>query len=143
MTLWQLDIMGGAFLADDRRPVVRDLPGHGAGHRPGGVPGVRRGAAQVRGAFRGPHRYPVPLLRQHDPQPPGSSTTPDGRNRGEPVALRGARRVRRAVWGNGPGAIPAPRPRPTQPRQGLGTYQEDEAEYGQSGLGAQLLFHFG
>ncbi len=28
--------------------------------------------------------------------------------------MRAARRVRRAVWGNGPGAIPAPRPRPTQ-----------------------------
>jgi hypothetical protein len=44
---------------------------------------------------------------------------PKDRVRGEPVALRGARRVRRAAWGNGPGAIPAPRPRPTQP-VGLG-----------------------
>jgi hypothetical protein len=31
-----------------------------------------------------------------------------------------ARPVRRAAWGNGPGAIRAPRPRPTQPRQTLG-----------------------
>jgi len=30
--------------------------------------------------------------------------------------MRVARRVRRAAWGNGPGAIPAPRPRPTQPQ---------------------------
>ncbi|MFJ9543970.1 transposase family protein [Streptomyces sp. NPDC101225] len=36
------------------------------------------------------------------------------RNRGEPVALRGARRVRREVRGNGPGEIPAPRPGLTQ-----------------------------
>ena len=35
-------------------------------------------------------------------------------NRGEPGAPRGARRVRRAAWGNGPGAIRTPRPRPTQ-----------------------------
>ena len=28
--------------------------------------------------------------------------------------MKVARRVRRAVWGNGPGAIPTPRPRPTQ-----------------------------
>ena len=46
--------------------------------------------------------HPVPLPRQQDPQPLGPATTPDGRNRGEPVALRGARRVRRAAWGNGP-----------------------------------------
>ena len=29
--------------------------------------------------------------------------------------MKVARRVRRAAWGNGPRAIPAPRPRPTQP----------------------------
>jgi hypothetical protein len=39
----------------------------------------------------------------------------NGRNRGEPAAGRPARRVRRAAWGNGPGAIPTPRPGPTQP----------------------------
>jgi hypothetical protein len=38
---------------------------------------------------------------------PGYCNPPDGRHRGEPVALRGARRE---VRGNGPGAIPAPRP---------------------------------
>lgn len=38
-----------------------------------------------------------------------------GRNHGEPVAWRHARRVRRAAWGNGPAAMPAPRPRPTHP----------------------------
>jgi RNA-directed DNA polymerase len=47
--------------------------------------------------------------------PPGPwLTKPDDRFRGEPVALRGARRVRREVRGNGPGAIPTPRPGPTQ-----------------------------
>ena len=39
----------------------------------------------------------------------------DGRPCGEPGAVRVARRVRRAAWGNGPAAMPAPRPRPTQP----------------------------
>ena len=48
------------------------------------------------------------------PNPWVLPTTPNGRHRGEPVALRAARRVRREAWGNGPGAIPAPRPRPTQ-----------------------------
>jgi hypothetical protein len=38
-----------------------------------------------------------------------------GRNHGEPVAVKAARRVRRAARGNGPAAMPAPRPRPTQP----------------------------
>jgi transposase len=33
--------------------------------------------------------------------------------------VRVARRVRRAAWGNGPGAIPAPRPRPTQPERAV------------------------
>jgi hypothetical protein len=42
----------------------------------------------------------------------------DGRPCGEPGAVRVARRVRRAAWGNGPAAMPAPRPRPTQPRRG-------------------------
>jgi len=31
--------------------------------------------------------------------------------------MKVARRVRRAAWGNGPRAIPAPRPRPTQPQR--------------------------
>jgi hypothetical protein len=34
----------------------------------------------------------------------------DGRNCGEPGAVRVALRVRRPAWGNGPGAIPTPRP---------------------------------
>jgi hypothetical protein len=40
---------------------------------------------------------------------------PDGRNRGEPVAWRHARRVRRAAWRNGPAATLTTRSRPTQP----------------------------
>jgi RNA-directed DNA polymerase len=36
-------------------------------------------------------------------------------DRGEPGALRGARPVRRAAWGNRPAVMPALRPRPTQP----------------------------
>jgi len=46
---------------------------------------------------------------------PGSPTTPNGRCRGEPVAWKHTRRVRRAAWGNGPMATSTPRPRPTQP----------------------------
>jgi hypothetical protein len=41
-----------------------------------------------------------------------------GRNHGEPVAWRHARRVRRAAWGNGPAAMLAPRPKPTHPSAG-------------------------
>jgi len=33
--------------------------------------------------------------------------------------VKAARRVRRAAWGNGPRAIPAPRPRPTQPEKAI------------------------
>ena len=33
--------------------------------------------------------------------------------------MKVARRVRRAAWGNGPGAIPTPRPRPTQPARAV------------------------
>jgi hypothetical protein len=50
--------------------------------------------------------------------PPPGRSQPDGRNRGEPGASRGARRVQRAARGNGPAAIPAPRPVPTQPPVG-------------------------
>lgn len=46
---------------------------------------------------------------------PGRLNQPDGSSRGAPAALRGARRVRREARGNGPGAIPEPRPGPTQP----------------------------
>ena len=48
------------------------------------------------------------------PAPGRFLATPDDRDRGEPVAERSARRVRRAAWRNGPEAIPAPRSRPTQ-----------------------------
>ena len=46
---------------------------------------------------------------------PGCLNQPNGRNHGEPVAEKAARRVRRAAWGNGPAAMLAPRPRPTPP----------------------------
>src|SRR5215472_19070828 len=45
---------------------------------------------------------------------------PDGSSRGEPVAGRPARRVRRAARGNGPVATPGPRPGPTQRSDRLG-----------------------
>jgi hypothetical protein len=46
---------------------------------------------------------------------PGRLNQPHGRHHGEPGAVKAARRVRRAAWGNGPAAMPAPRPRPTPP----------------------------
>jgi len=48
---------------------------------------------------------------------PGLLPQPDGRDRGEPVALRGAPRVRQEARGNGPGVILALRPGlPSEPR---------------------------
>ena len=64
--------------------------------------------------------HPLPLPGEHDPHPlDPAQPRHDGRNRGEPGAVRVARRVRRAAWGNGSGAIPAPRPRPTQPENAI------------------------
>jgi hypothetical protein len=89
--------------------------------------GVRIGGALPSAVVRAPEVI-EDMMAQHivtgrasgagwqDPQPLGYCiTTPNGRHRGEPVAGKPARRVRRAAWGNGPEAIPAPRPRPTQP----------------------------
>ncbi|CCH79824.1 hypothetical protein BN12_60030 [Nostocoides japonicum T1-X7] len=60
--------------------------------------------------------HPVSLPRQHDSQPlDPARPRHHGVNCGEPGAVKVALRVRRAAWGNGPGAIPTPRPRPTQP----------------------------
>src|SRR5680860_992835 len=56
-----------------------------------------------------PVRRPVPTPGPRLPEPT------HGRDHGEPVAWRHAQRVRRAAWGNGPAAMPAPRPRPTHP----------------------------
>ena len=58
-----MDIVGGVLLADGSRgqgrhrggrpfPVLRDRHGGAPGHRPGGVPGVGRGAAPVRRSRR-------------------------------------------------------------------------------------------
>jgi hypothetical protein len=60
----------------------------------------------------------------------------DDRFRGEPVALRGARRVRRAAWGNGQRAITAPRPRPTQRSWRSESVGEQDAFAEQVWLGA-------
>jgi len=73
---------------------------------------------------------------------PGQLNQPDGRNRGEPVASRGARRVRREVRGNGPGAIPEPRPGPTLRKSWLrsltGGEQDPFAEQRQAGAAEHL-----
>ena len=66
MALWQLDIVGGVFLADGTEvKVVTGVDDHSrycviahacaAGHRPGRVPGLRRGARALRRPRGGPH----------------------------------------------------------------------------------------
>ena len=62
--------------------------------------------------------HPIPLPGRTIPNPYLHRNHPDGSDRGEPGAWRRARRVRRAAWGNGPAAMPTPRPRPTQPAHG-------------------------
>jgi RNA-directed DNA polymerase len=65
---------------------------------------------------RGDAGHPLSLPGQHHPQPlDPAQPRHNGTNRGEPGAVKVARRVRRAAWGNGPAAMPTPRPRPTQP----------------------------
>ena len=70
-----------------------------------------RGDTRSRGTATGATRSPTPGSRLPEQT--------HGRNHGEPVAWRHARRVRRAAWGNGPAAMPAPRPRPTHPYRTL------------------------
>ena len=89
---------------------------------------VRRHLTGPNGRWSRPSADGIELFNIASVRSPGTATaaarspTPgpaqprlNGRDRGEPAAGRPARRVRRAAWGNGPGAIPAPRPRPTQP----------------------------
>jgi len=69
----------------------------------------------------GSTRYRSPCIgtaAARSPAPGPCQNTPDGRNRGEPVAPRGARRVRRAAGRNGPAATLEPRSRPTQRDRG-------------------------
>ncbi|WP_028933488.1 IS256 family transposase, partial [Pseudonocardia spinosispora] len=79
---------------------------------PDGV-AANRGGRDRAAQHRGDTGHPVPPT-QHSQPLVLARTTPNDRNRGEPVALKGARRVRRAVWGNGPVATPEPRPIPTR-----------------------------
>ena len=109
-----LRLAAGGPVAQDAAPL--EVEGRPPGlHHPAGAVETDHGGRDRAVQPRNGAGHPVPLPRQHDPQPLDPATTPDGRNRGEPVAWRRARRVRRAAWGNGPGAIPAPRPRPTPP----------------------------
>ncbi len=78
------------------------------------APGPRRATVPWR---RHRHGHPVPLPRLPHPDPVDTiNHTPVGAAafRGEPVAVKVARRVRRAVRGNGAAAMPPPRPGPTQ-----------------------------
>jgi hypothetical protein len=66
------------------------------------------GPASAVGQAAAVHGVAQPRVEHHGRGPRGRGF-PDGREQ------------RRAAWGNGPGAIPAPRPRPTQPRLGAAT----------------------
>jgi hypothetical protein len=79
---------------------------------PGGGRRSRRATSSCGGSRRS--RSPGTATAAARSPIPGSSTSHDGRCRGEPVALRSARRVRRAAWRNGPAATLEPRSRPTQ-----------------------------
>ena len=76
----------------------------------------------------------LPFPRNEDPEPladPRPEPSHSG-TCGEPGAVRVARRVRRAAWGNGPGAIPTPRPRstphlPLRLPEGLGRAEQGSA----------------
>jgi hypothetical protein len=82
-------------------------PGHGGGRQRTGSSCSTSRRSRSSGTATAATRSPTP-----GPHP----TTPNDRPRGEPVAERSARRVRRAARGNGPGATPTPRPRPTRLR---------------------------
>jgi Glyoxalase-like domain len=129
-------LVAGRPVADHAAPLdVEGLPS--ALHRPQRPMGtaVRRRSKPVR------HRIgtgtPLPLPRTVDPPAlDPAPTTPDDSDRGEPAAVKAARRVRRAAWGNGPAATLVPRPRPTQllakrvmgPFSPLGALSESSAD---------------
>jgi hypothetical protein len=82
-------------------------PPNGGAALPDGPSGPRARVAQMRAKL---HRWAAADAgRRFD-----ASTTTDDRVRGEPDAVKVARPVRRAAWGNGPVATSTPRPRPTQ-----------------------------
>jgi hypothetical protein len=94
----------------------------------GGTPPPQGGGCRSpagRPSCGGSTRYRSPgtaTAAARSPAPGPCQNTPDGRNRGEPVASRGARRVRRAAWRNGLAATLEPRSRPTQRGTGPGRH---------------------
>src|SRR5215471_6448370 len=74
-------------------------------------------------------RGPAPRRQFASRRPWPLRPAPTGRNRGEPVAWRDARRVRRAAWRNGPAVTLTRRSRPTQPiPTDVGTLQGTSAD---------------
>jgi hypothetical protein len=93
---------------------------------------VFTGASSVpvtRYRYRG-SKIPTPGLSIRQPPP---TAEPTGTTRGEPGAVRAARRVRRADRGNPPGATLAGRPGPTQPSPGRGPLSPAWAERSRAG----------
>ena len=106
--------------ADDANPAPLEVEGRPPlAHRPHRP--VASHQRRTGSSCSTPRRYPsrgTATGATRSPTPGSALPEPThGRNRGEPVALRDARRVRRAAWGNGPAAMPAPRPRPTHPKR--------------------------
>jgi hypothetical protein len=128
-----------------RKPPHQRLTGRGAPiDDPGGL--TAAGAALSKAAqgeiqrlsARADSSPSPPAAPVQSPTPGPCLTMPDGSSRGKPGAVRAARRVRRAAWGNGPAATPTPRPRPTQPPCGL-TGRELPHGLGDPGLGCSAL----
>ena len=95
-----LRVASGRPVADDAASLEVDIPPPTI-HRPRRpmetlVGGRNNAVRPGRGSG-----HPVPIPSEHR-DPVGAANQIDGSFRGEPVASRGARRVRRAVWGNGP-----------------------------------------
>ena len=99
---------GAASLEVEGRPPTLHRPQRPVAQALGG-----RDRTVPHGLDRG---HPLPIPGQHDPQPLDTQPRLNGRDRGEPGAVRAARRVRRAARRNGPVATPAPRSVPTQQR---------------------------
>ena len=90
----ELRLAAGHPYADDTAPLEVERRPPAPHHPRRKVDADIRGPDQAAANSSNPGN-PVPLPRQHDPQPLAHCTSPDGRNRGEPVAWKHARRVRR------------------------------------------------
>ena len=136
-TLAPVRVVAGRPVADDAAPLEVDGRPPTISPTPTGrwqpISGGRDRAVQPRSGAG----HPIPLPGQHDPQPLDPANHANGRNRGEPVALKGARRVRRAAWGNGPVSNTDTAPQADSTRAGGGAVRGREVpDPGAGPLGA-------